>query len=233
MGSVPGGQRWNGKSAVNRRSGDEQSTMGLYLRDLRRVPPFTPEEEQACARLAAQGDETARQRLVQANLRFVILVAKQYRSHGIPLEDLVNEGNIGLLKAAARFDPERGIRFISYAVWWIRQAILNAVRENSGLIRVPRGAARGNNALIQDAGWTLSLDSTAGEGEGGDPLGARLEDRSAPGPEEAMVGVAFREQLGSLLDGLPGPRREHSPVPLRARGPQRQLPSWRRAGSTG
>jgi RNA polymerase primary sigma factor len=116
----------------------EPSTMGLYLRELHKIPQLSRDEEQAFAALAAQGDRKARQRLVQANLRFVILVAKRYRNRGVPLEDLVNEGNIGLIHAAERFDPTRGARFVSYAVWWIRQAILNAIPENRRLIRVPR-----------------------------------------------------------------------------------------------
>ncbi|MCX7040913.1 MAG: sigma-70 family RNA polymerase sigma factor [Spirochaetes bacterium] len=121
----------------------EQSTMGLYLRELRSIPQLSREEEQAFAALAAQGDCKAREHLVRANLRFVILVAKRYRNRGVPLEDLVNEGNIGLIHAAERFDPDRGVRFVSYAVWWIRQTILKAIPENSHLIRVPRGCAGG------------------------------------------------------------------------------------------
>ena len=119
----------------------EQSTMGLYLRELRRIPQLSREEEQAFAARAAQGDQEARQHLIQANLRFVILVAKRYRNRGVPLEDLVNEGNIGLIRAAERFDPDRGVRFVSYAVWWIRQAILKAIHEDGRLIRVPRSRA--------------------------------------------------------------------------------------------
>ena len=96
------------------------------------------EEEQDCARLAAKGDPQARRRLIQANLRFVVLVAKQYRGRGLPLEDLISEGNIGLIRAAERFDPERRIDFVSYAVWWIRQAILKAIQESGRPIRIPR-----------------------------------------------------------------------------------------------
>jgi len=124
-----------------RQAAGEQGTLGLYLRELRKIPRLSAEEEQACAQLAAQGDPKARQRLIQANLRFVILVAKQYRNRGVPLEDLINEGNIGLIQAAERFDPSRGIHFVSYAVWWIRQAILKAIQENGRLIRVPKNRA--------------------------------------------------------------------------------------------
>ena len=91
----------------------------------------------------SRGMAKARQRLIQANLRFVILVAKRYRNRGVPLEDLVSEGNIGPIQAAERFDPERGIRFVSYAIWWIRQAILKTVAENGRLIRLPRERAGG------------------------------------------------------------------------------------------
>ena len=127
----------------------EQSMMGLYLWELRRIPQLSREEEQAFAARAAQGDRNARQHLIQANLRFVILVAKRYRNRGVPLEDLVNEGNIGLIRAAERFDPDRGVRFVSYAVWWIRQAILQAISENSRLIRVP-GSRSGELSRIEE-----------------------------------------------------------------------------------
>jgi RNA polymerase primary sigma factor len=129
------------KLSDKRRAAGEQSTLSFYLRELRKIPLLNNTEEQSCARLAAQGDSKARQRLIQANLRFVILVAKRYRKSGIPLEDLINEGNIGLIQAAGRFDPDRGIRFVSYAIWWIRQAILKAIHENSRLIRVPLSRA--------------------------------------------------------------------------------------------
>jgi len=127
--------------AMKRATTGEQDSMGLYLRELRGIPRLNAEEEQGCARLAAQGDQKAREQLIRANLRFVILVAKRYRNRGVPLEDLINEGNIGLIQAAKRFDPERGIRFVTYAVWWIRQAILKAIPENSRLVRVPRSRA--------------------------------------------------------------------------------------------
>jgi RNA polymerase primary sigma factor len=130
------------------------STTGLYLRELRKIPQMSREEEQSCALLAAQGDLRARQRLIQANLRFVIRVAGQYRHCGLPLEDLINEGNIGLIQAADRFDPGRGIHFVSYAVWWIRQAIRKAIQENGRLIRLPRsrtGELSRIEALRRDA----------------------------------------------------------------------------------
>jgi RNA polymerase primary sigma factor len=193
-------------TAMKRSTTGEQSSMGLYLRELRRIPLLSAEEEQACAQLAALGDEKARQRLIQANLRFVILVAKRYRNRGVPMEDLVNEGNIGLIRAAGRFDPDRGIRFVSYAVCWIRQAIMKAIRENGGLIRVPRSRLgelpRTTELRMQAMQQTLSLDSPVAGTENPEPFGACLEDRSAPKPEEILLGASLKDELGSVLEGL-------------------------------
>jgi RNA polymerase primary sigma factor len=177
----------------------ESGCMDLYLSELRRIPALGIEEEKACARQAAQGDEAARQRLVSANLRFVIMMARRYRDRGVPLEDLVNEGNLGLIRAAGRFDPDRGVRFVSYAAWWIRHAILTAVRDNGSLIRVPHSRS-GNRTQIS---WrTISLDSPVGGDEDAETLGSRLEDRSAPRPEEALVSASLKNDVGSVLAGL-------------------------------
>ena len=196
-----------GRNGAARRSGSgEQGSLGLYLRELRRIPLLSVEEEQACARSAARGDEKARQRLIQANLRFVILVAKRYRNHGVPMEDLVNEGNIGLIRAAGRFDPDRGIRFVSYAVCWIRQAILKAIRENGSMIRVPRGRPgelpRTAALRLQAAQPTLSLDSQVAGMENPDSFAACLEDAKAPKPEEVLLGTSLKDEVASVLAGL-------------------------------
>jgi RNA polymerase primary sigma factor len=98
---------------------------------------LSPEAEAALGRRIAQGDEPARRELVEHNLRFVVQVALKYQGHGLPLADLINEGNLGLLHAARKFDPARGTRFITYAVWWIRQAIMHALAANSGAVRLP------------------------------------------------------------------------------------------------
>ena len=108
-----------------------------YLRDINRLETITPEEETELAIRIQEGDDDAFRRLVEANLRFVFSVAKQYQGRGMELMDLVNEGNIGLMKAALKFDPTRGFKFISYAVWWIRQQILQALSEQGRLIRLP------------------------------------------------------------------------------------------------
>jgi len=115
----------------------EGNLLGMYFKDVSRVPLLTREEEDQAARAAAQGDLAARERLINGNLRFVITIAKKYQGFGIPLVDLINEGNIGLISAVEKFDVDRGYHFISYAVWWIRQSILKALYEKSRFIRLP------------------------------------------------------------------------------------------------
>ena len=110
----------------------------VYFRDINRYPLLSREEEGALAVRIRQGDEEALRHLVRANLRFVVSVAKRYTGQGLQLSDLINEGNLGLLKAARRFDETRSYRFISYAVWWIRQAILQALAEQSRVVKVPQ-----------------------------------------------------------------------------------------------
>lgn len=112
-------------------------TVDSYLRDLSSIPMVSPKEETELAFRIQQGDKEAYKRLVEANLRFVVSVAKQYQSSGLDLCDLINEGNLGLMKAARRFDPTRGFRFISYAVWWIRQQIMQAISEQGRMVRLP------------------------------------------------------------------------------------------------
>lgn len=116
-----------------------RDTPGLdkYLQDISRVDMITPDEEVELAKRIQVGDMEALEKLTKANLRFVVSVAKQYQNRGLSLQDLINEGNLGLLKAAKRFDPSKGFKFISYAVWWIRQTIHQALAENSRLVRLP------------------------------------------------------------------------------------------------
>ncbi|MFH1372495.1 MAG: sigma-70 family RNA polymerase sigma factor [bacterium] len=116
---------------------DEDRSLDLYLREIGETPLINAEEEVRLARKIKQGDKTALEKLTKANLRFVVSVAKQYQNQGLSLADLINEGNIGLIKAAKRFDETRGFKFISYAVWWIRQAILQALAEQSRIVRLP------------------------------------------------------------------------------------------------
>ena len=121
------------KSITNR----EQGALDKYLADIAKEPMISPDEEVELAQRIKMGDQIALDKLVRANLRFVVSVAKQYQNQGLSLADLINEGNVGLIKAAQRFDETKGFKFISYAVWWIRQAILQAVAEQSRMVRLP------------------------------------------------------------------------------------------------
>jgi len=130
---------------------DSQS-VEKYLQDISKLPMVTPEEEASLAREIRTGSEAALEKLVMANLRFVVSVAKQYQHQGLTLSDLINEGNLGLIKAAGRFDETKGFKFISYAVWWIRQSILQALAEQGRLVRLPQNKIgaynRANKAII-------------------------------------------------------------------------------------
>lgn len=121
------------KSITNR----ESQSLEKYLQEIGKVELIGPEEEAKLAILIKQGDQKALDKLTKANLRFVVSVAKQYQNQGLTLPDLINEGNLGLIKAAQRFDETRGFKFISYAVWWIRQSILQALAEQSRIVRLP------------------------------------------------------------------------------------------------
>lgn len=151
----------------------EKSVMEMYLNEVRKIPLLSREEENQLAIKAASGDKEARAKIVRSNLRFVVNVAKQYQNRGLEFADLVNEGNIGLLNAIDKFDVNKGYHFISYAVWWIRQAILKAVGEKGRAIRLPQnkqneivqiknamkniGHGKNEDQEIQEIGETLGM----------------------------------------------------------------------------
>ena len=125
-------------------------SLDKYQQDICSEELLTPEQEVQLAQRIKQGDQAALERLTKANLRFVVSVAKQYQNQGLSLPDLINEGNVGLIKAAKRFDETRGFKFISYAVWWIRQSILQAIAENSRIVRLPSNQLGALNKLKKE-----------------------------------------------------------------------------------
>ena len=127
----PGGEGRHARGAT----GD---SLNAYIREIARFQPLPLEEEKALGRRIQQGDREALNRLVEANLRFVVSYTKRYRGLGLSFLDLIHEGNLGLIEAAKRFDPERNVKFISYAVWWVRQAIFHALSEHSRVFRLPQ-----------------------------------------------------------------------------------------------
>jgi RNA polymerase primary sigma factor len=165
--------------AVPRRgrySDDDANVLSTYLREINQIPLLTREEEDFHSRRAREGIEEDKAVLARANLRFVVNVAKRYRNQGLPLSDLISEGNIGLINAIERFDPDKGYHFISYAVWWIRQAITKAIYEKARMIRLPQNrifelsriektrtqlqSDKGRDPGVDDVAKALDMDGT-------------------------------------------------------------------------
>ena len=145
--------------SATKKSSYEEGSLDQYLRDISIYPLISRDEEVRLAQRIRQSDQEALDKLVRSNLRFVVSVAKKYQNQGVSLADLINEGNLGLIRAAHKFDETKGIKFISYAVWWIRQAILQALAEQSRIVRVPLNRAgtlhrigKRANALLQELG---------------------------------------------------------------------------------
>jgi len=151
-----------------RPASNSDGSLDQYLREISQYSLIDREEEARLARGIRAGDEEALNQLVRANLRFVVSVAKKYQNQGVPLSDLINEGNVGIIRAAHKFDETKGIKFISYAVWWIRQAILQALAEQSRIVRVPLNRAgalhrigRRTSALLQELGREPTVEEVA------------------------------------------------------------------------
>lgn len=169
----------------------DRSTLDIYLREIQRYPLIEREKENELARRAREGDRAAREELIRSNLRFVVAIAKRYVGNGVALEDLVNDGNMGLVKAVERFDPSRGYKFISYAVWWIRQSILHSISENSRLVRLPMNRV----SLAQKAGKTARrLEHELGREARADEIAAALNVKA----DEVEEVVAFSRAHLSL-----------------------------------
>ena len=168
-----------------RRTDQESEALSIYLDEIREHPLLEREDEVELAKRIRGGDEDALNQLVAGNLRFVVSVARRYAGHGVPLADLVTEGNIGLIRAARRFDETKGVRFISYAVWWVRQSILQALTAGSRIVRVPPGQLEESHRVVrtvrrleQSLGREPTIEEVAAEleispGEVTDALGMR------------------------------------------------------------
>ena len=155
-----------------RYSDSDNEVLSTYLKAIDKIPLLTYEEEYDLALKAKNGDKKARERLINSNLRFVVSVAKKFRGQGIPLEDLINEGNIGLMTAVDKFEPEKGYHFISYAVWWVRQAILKALAEQSRPVRLPLNRS---NELIQ---IVRAKNELLKSGENSDPSAEDIAEKT-------------------------------------------------------
>ena len=142
---------------------DASNTLQAYLREIRRAPLFTPEQELAAATRARAGDFAARQQMIERNLRLVVSIAKNYLGRGVPMTDLIEEGNLGLMHATAKFEPERGFRFSTYASWWIRQSIERAVMHQARLVRLPVHVVRELNQVLKAR---RALEAARGNGAG-------------------------------------------------------------------
>ncbi len=175
----------------------------VYFRDINRYPLLSREEEGALAVRIRQGEEEALRHLVRANLRFVVSVAKRYTGQGLQLSDLINEGNLGLLKAARRFDETRGYRFISYAVWWIRQAIMQALLDKSRTVRLPQN----QTALL------IKIHRTR----------AALQNEGVPNPDPAQIARRLEVEEGDVVHALASDRTEMGLDDFGTHGDERPL----------
>lgn len=192
------------QSITNRR---ESHTLEKYFTEVSSVPMITPDEEVELAQRIKQGDDLALEKLVKANLRFVVSVAKQYQNRSLPLNDLINEGNLGLIKAAKKFDETKGFKFISYAVWWIRQSIMQALAEQSRIVRLPMNKSGAINQIRRAyAELEQKFEREPTEEELADILEMKPNEvRNTLGAEvkQMSMDAPFGEdESGSLLDVL-------------------------------
>jgi RNA polymerase primary sigma factor len=183
----------------------ESQSLDKYLQEIGKVELITSEVEVELARRIREGDQVALEKLTKANLRFVVSVAKQYQNHGLTLGDLINEGNLGLIKAAGRFDEKRGFKFISYAVWWIRQSIMQALAEQSRIVRLPLnriGSLTKITKTFSDLEQTFQREpSTQEVAEAVGVTPEEVMDNLRIGGRHVSVDAPFSQgEEGSLLD---------------------------------
>ena len=172
-----------------------ENSLLLYLQEISTIPLLKKDEEEKIARLAACGDKAAKDKLINSNLRFVIMVSKKYQGKGLPLEDLIGEGNIGLMNAVKHFNVEKGYRFITYAVWWIRQAIIKAIQEKGRMIRLPSNKT---NSITR-----IEKTRQVIQNEPGCRTGIELREVAAfldMAPEEAEELINISQEVISLDD---------------------------------
>ncbi len=169
---------------------DSNRSLSRYLEEIGKFEPLKPAREVELAQRVKKGDRIALKELTEANLRFVVSVAKDYQGQGLPLTDLINEGNLGLIKAAGRFDETRGFKFISYAVWWIRQSILQALAEHSRIVRLP----------LNRVGTISKITKTA----------EKLEAEIERSPNEEEIGRQLEMTPDEVIDAMRISRRHHS-----------------------
>src|SRR6056297_3588947 len=186
----------------------DTKSLEKYFQEISKIDLITADEEVELARRIREGDQIALNKLVNANLRFVVSAAKQYQGSGLRLSDLINEGNIGLVKAAKRFDETRGFKFISYAVWWIRQSILQAISQQSRLVRLPLNkvdVVTKMRKIYQELEKEFDREPTTAEiAEAMELSKSEIEDTiMAAAKELSMDGISGDEDEASLLDVLP------------------------------
>jgi RNA polymerase nonessential primary-like sigma factor len=178
--------------------GNAADTLQTYLREIRRAPLFTPEEEYAAAVRTRAGDFAARQSMIERNLRLVVSIAKNYLGRGLPLTDLIEEGNLGLMHATAKFEPERGFRFSTYASWWIRQSIERAIMHQARLVRLPVHVVRELNQVLRARRALEGERALAGENDDRPVRVDRIAERVGRPMQEVADLLRFAEQPTSL-----------------------------------